>query len=112
MHSGSAGPDDVSVSHGGDTTQKKPSGREYAESLLRAGFGAFLDRCIAGRYDWHASSLNLCGSVAWLCRDVIAECAAVRGMALGNVVKSPIDGLVAYHSEIRITEQKIQTSSK
>ena len=112
VHSGSAGPDDVSVSHGGDTTQKKPSGREYAESLLRAGFGAFLDRCIAGRYDWHASSLNLCGSVAWLCRDVIAECAAVRGMALGNVVKSPIDGLVAYHSEIRITEQKIQTSSK
>lgn len=70
---------------------------EYAEALLREGFGAFLDRCIAGRYDWHASSLNLCGSVAWLCRDVIAECAAVRGMALGNVVKSPIDGLVAYH---------------
>ena len=97
VHSGSAGPDDVSASHGGDTTQKKPSGREYAEALLREGFGAFLDRCIAERYDRHANSLNLCGSVAWLCRDMIAECAAARGITIGNVVKSPMDGLIAYH---------------
>lgn len=89
---------DLSISHGGDIEQKKPSGHEYAAALLREGIGEFLDRCIAGRYDSHVHSLNLCGSVAWFCRDMIAECAAARGMILGKIVKSPIDGLVAYHS--------------
>lgn len=89
---------DLSISHGGDIEQKKPSGHEYAAALLREGIGEFLDRCIAGRYDCHVHSLNLCGSVAWFCRDMIAECAAARGMILGKIVKSPIDGLVAYHS--------------
>lgn len=76
----------------------KPVTEGYAAALLREGIGEFLDRCIAGRYDSHVHSLNLCGSVAWLCRDMIAECAAARGMILGKIVKSPIDGLVAYHS--------------
>lgn len=76
----------------------KPVTEEYAAALLREGIGEFLDRCIAGRYDCHVHSLNLCGSVAWFCRDMIAECAAARGMVLGKIVKSPIDGLVAYHS--------------
>lgn len=89
---------DLSISHDGDIEQKKQSGHEYAAALLREGIGEFLDRCIAGRYDSHVHSLNLCGSVAWFCRDMIAECAAARGMVLGKIVKSPIDGLVAYHS--------------
>lgn len=76
----------------------KPITEGYAAALLREGIGEFLDRCIAGRYDSHVHSLNLCGSVAWFCRDMIAECAAARGMVLGKIVKSPIDGLVAYHS--------------
>lgn len=76
----------------------KPVTEGYAATLLREGIGEFLDRCIAGRYDSHVHSLNLCGSVAWFCRDMIAECAAARGMVLGKIVKSPIDGLVAYHS--------------
>lgn len=76
----------------------KPVTEGYAAALLREGIGEFLDRCIAGRYDSHVHSLNLCGSVAWFCRDMIAECAAARGMVLGKIVKSPIDGLVAYHS--------------
>lgn len=76
----------------------KPATEGYAAALLREGIGEFLDRCIAGRYDSHVHSLNLCGSVAWFCRDMIAECASARGMVLGKIVKSPIDGLVAYHS--------------
>lgn len=76
----------------------KPVTEGYAAALLRDGIGEFLDRCIAGRYDCHVHSLNLCGSVAWFCRDMIAECASARGMVLGKIVKSPIDGLVAYHS--------------
>lgn len=86
------------VTEGTPVDRKKPSGHEYAAALLREGIGEFLDRCIAGRYDSHVHSLNLCGSVAWFCRDMIAECAAARGMVLGKIVKSPIDGLVAYHS--------------
>lgn len=88
----------VSTSHLGDRNQTEKN--EYAAGLIREGFGAFLDRCIVGRYDSRSYPLNLCGSVAWFCRDIIAECAASRGIALGRVVKSPIDSLVDYHSSL------------
>lgn len=73
---------------------------EYARDLLREGFGAFMDRCILKRYDCAVYPLNLCGSVAWLCRDIIAECADMRGIRIGTVLKSPIEGLVKYHQLI------------
>lgn len=92
------------VTEGTSVDRKTLSGHEYAETLLREGIGEFLDRCIAGRYDCHVHSLNLCGSVAWFCRDMIAECASARGMVLGKIVKSPIDGLVAYHSLRKFSE--------
>lgn len=71
--------------------------REYALSLLKEGFGAFLDRCILSRYDCTAYPLNLCGSVAWLCRDIISDCASERNVRIGRILKSPIDGLIKYH---------------
>lgn len=71
--------------------------REYARRLLREGFGAFLDRCILSRYDCVAYPLNLCGSVAWLCRDIISDCASERNVHIGRILKSPIDGLIKYH---------------
>ena len=72
--------------------------RDYARNLLREGFGAFLDRCILNRYDCAAYPLNLCGSVAWLCRDIISDCAGERNIRIGRILKSPIDGLIKYHS--------------
>lgn len=72
--------------------------RDYARSLLREGFGAFLDRCILSRYDCAAYRLNLCGSVAWLCRDIISDCARERNVRMGQVLRSPINGLIKYHS--------------
>lgn len=71
--------------------------REYARSLIREGMGAFLDRCILSRYDCAACPLNLCGSVAWLCRDILSDCARERNIRIGRILKSPIDGLIKYH---------------
>ena len=73
--------------------------REYARRLLREGFGAFLDRCILSRYDCAAYPLNLCGSVAWLCRDITSDCARERNIRIGRILKSPIDGLIKFHLE-------------
>lgn len=90
--------DTLAEHHRNSDDRHSAEGQEYAKTLLRMGFGEFLDRCIVGRYDCRSCTLNLCGSVAWLCRDIIAECAASRGITLGRVVKSPIDSLVDYHS--------------
>ena len=38
------------------------------------------------------------GSVAWFYRDQLAEAAAAEGYRLGTVLRSPIEGLMAYHS--------------
>lgn len=75
--------------------------REYAGTFLRNGIGNFLDRCIRTRYDCGKFPLNLCGSVAWLCRDMIADCASSRGITLGRIMKAPIEGLVEYHLNAR-----------
>lgn len=81
--------------------------REYARRLLREGFGAFLDRCILSRYDCAAYPLNLCGSVAWLCRDIISDCARERNIRIGRILKSPIDGLIKYHlKNVTVKEQR------
>lgn len=49
-----------------------------------------------GRKDLEVSAV---GSVGWHFRDCLEEAAGVCGYRLGKVVKTPIEGLVAYHKE-------------
>ena len=73
-------------------------GHDYAAALIDEGIGAFFRRCIMSRhYDFERYPVCFCGSIAWLCHNVIEHHAASMGVTLGRIMKSPIEGLVEYH---------------
>ncbi len=43
--------------------------------------------------------VNFVGSIAWYYRDVLAEAAARSGCSVGLILRSPMEGLVRFHSE-------------
>ena len=50
-------------------------------------------------YERKDLEVSAVGSVAWHFRDCLEEAAGVCGYRLGKVVKTPIEGLMAYHEE-------------
>lgn len=87
------------------------SSHGYVAGLLHEGFGLFFDRVLSRYYVQAGSNdgekgrnyvksdcpLHFCGSVAFLCQDVIDECARRRGLSVATFQSSPLEGLVAYH---------------
>lgn len=72
----------------------------YARKLVKGCFKNFFAKQI-GRYtnsrDYKVHSV---GSVGFYYKDVLAEVANEEGYKLGNVIKSPIDGLINYHQSM------------
>ena len=44
-------------------------------------------------------TVNFVGSIAWYYRDLLGEAASDMGCTVGKIIKSPMDGLIAYHSQ-------------
>ena len=66
--------------------------------IVSEGFTDFFRRN-AMQYDgWDRLDVHCTGSVAYYYREVLREAAAECGLRLGTVVRSPMAGLVAYHS--------------
>jgi hypothetical protein len=51
------------------------------------------------QYDRRDLPVGFVGSIAWHYEDQLREAASLEGFIVGRVLKSPIDGLVAYHTE-------------
>ena len=69
----------------------------HIAKLLRRCFDDFFERNIS-QYDYASCEVNLVGSVAHYYRDILEESAQAHGMKIGKILKSPITGLVEYHS--------------
>ncbi|MBR5842999.1 MAG: ATPase [Bacteroidaceae bacterium] len=60
-------------------------------------FASFIDNHIM-RYDYKNSPLHLTGSVAHYYKDVITQVAHDKGVEIGTITRTPIDGLITYHT--------------
>lgn len=69
---------------------------EIHDMVLNA-FKAFFRRNIRNYTNYDSYPINFIGSVAFYFRDVLAEAAEAEGCHLGQVVKSPMPGLIRYH---------------
>ena len=69
---------------------------EYVKSLVDSNFRDFFERCLL-RYERPDAKVGIVGGFAAACRDIILDAAALYGMA-PEIVASPIDGLVKFHS--------------
>ncbi|MCR4836204.1 MAG: ATPase [Bacteroidaceae bacterium] len=66
--------------------------------LVKENFRAFFSNNIA-RYGRQELPLGAVGSVAFVYRELLSEVATEEGYVLADVYKSPMEGLVKYHSE-------------
>lgn len=72
---------------------------DYIINLCRRCFDEFIN-CFVMRYDGcHEYEVSFVGSIAYYFQDIIKERLGLRNLKMGEVLKSPIDGLVKYYSE-------------
>ena len=76
--------------------------RKEVRMLVRKAFDAFFQRNVA----WYgkcrqleSSKVHFVGSIAYYYKALLAEAAEAAGFEMGTVLKSPMDGLIAYHTE-------------
>ena len=66
--------------------------------LVLGSFRAFFRRNIKNYPDYDKHTVNFIGSIAFYFKDVLEEAANAEGCHIGDIVKSPMQGLVKYHT--------------
>ncbi len=67
-------------------------------ALVLNAFKAFFVRNIAQYEGYKDLKVNFIGSIAYYYRSVLEEAAAACGCTVGTIIKSPMEGLIAFHS--------------
>lgn len=72
----------------------------FLQTMIRAGMEDFVRHYIR-QYPEHLEvPVHFIGSIAFYLREELAEVLGAHGIQLGNVLRRPIDGLIAYHSHV------------
>ena len=66
--------------------------------LVYNAFRAFFRRNIRQYTQYESHNVNFIGSIASYVADVLREAAEAEGCKIGSIVKSPMKGLIAFHS--------------
>jgi N-acetylglucosamine kinase-like BadF-type ATPase len=77
------------------------AGGEYTRGLVKEGLRDFFDNLVSRYPDYTHYTFNCVGSVGYAFRELLSEMAVGYGMRVGNILRSPIDGLVVYHAAER-----------
>lgn len=67
-------------------------------ALVLNAFRAFFRRNIKQYTAYEKHTVNFIGSIAYYFEDVLNEAAAAEGCKVGKIVKSPMEGLIEFHS--------------
>lgn len=70
---------------------------EAVRTIVADTFASFIDNHIK-RYDYAHCPLHLTGSVAHYYKHIIAEVAQHKGIEIGTITRTPIEGLITYHT--------------
>ena len=77
------------------------AGHEYLEqNIICDSFRDFFNRIVTHYPDYQKYSFNSVGSIGWIFRDRLTRVASEFGMETGNIIISPMNGLVKYHVEL------------
>ena len=66
--------------------------------MVLGSFRAFFRRNIKQYEAYRQLKVNFIGSIAYYFRPVLEEAAAAEGCTVGDIVKSPMEGLIKYHT--------------
>jgi glucosamine kinase len=70
----------------------------YVKGLIKNCFLEFFDAQVSKYSNAKNLPVNSVGSIGFYFKDLLVEAAHEKGFTIGNIIKSPIDGLIAYHS--------------
>ncbi|MBK9284204.1 MAG: ATPase [Sphingobacteriaceae bacterium] len=70
----------------------------YIHNLLVRCFNSFFEHQISKYTKSKEHKVNTVGSIGFVYKDVFKEVAEKYGYKIGNVIKSPLEGLIEYHS--------------
>lgn len=70
----------------------------YVYSLVREEFKSFLKRNVSLYPGSHSLPLSFTGSIAYIFSDILSEAAEAQGLKVGKIEKSPMEGLIAFHT--------------
>lgn len=69
----------------------------YVQEMIREGMVDFLQRHVCCFADFAEVPVSFVGSIAFVFQDILRDVAQNMGITVGNIEKSPINGLVKYH---------------
>lgn len=78
---------------------KKNLWNPYLYSLVREEFSSFIKRNVAMYPGAHSLPVGFIGSIATNFEDILREAASSNGYKVDTVMASPMEGLIAYHSQ-------------
>jgi len=70
----------------------------YIKELIKNCFLIFFDAQVSKYTDAKKLPVNSVGSIGYYYKDLLTDAAKEKGFIIGNIIKSPIDGLIKYHS--------------
>ena len=70
----------------------------YIKELIKNCFLDFFNAQVSKYTDAKTLPVNSVGSVGFYYKDLLIEAAKEKGFTIGNVIKSPMEGLIKYHS--------------
>ena len=70
----------------------------YIKELIKHCFLDFFDAQVSKYTNSKNLPVNSVGSIGYYFKDILEIAAKEKGFIIGNVIKSPIDGLIKYHS--------------
>ncbi len=71
----------------------------FMEKMVADSFTEFFRRHIFKYDNYGAESLHVVGSVGFHYREILLKAASASGIRAGKIMKSPMEGLVEFHSE-------------
>ncbi|MCC2545307.1 N-acetylglucosamine kinase [Hymenobacter sp. BT175] len=75
----------------------------YCREIVLEGFETFFRNLVTHYPSYQDYSFNCVGSVGYNFRDALTQVAQGHGMQVGKIIRSPIDDLVSYHTELAKT---------
>lgn len=77
-------------------------GESYMHQLITKGFEEFMETRVLPYPKAHEIPVYFTGSIAYFFRPVLEEVAGKYGITIKDVIRRPIDRLIAYHQQKRI----------
>jgi len=71
----------------------------YVKDMVKKGFAHFVENHVMCFENYATTQVHFVGSVAHYFADILAEVLSEKEISLGNIVRRPIDGLIAYHTQ-------------